>query len=87
MQPIYRAFVRFLFEEAAHSPVEYSAMLAMIILTVDVSVGSLGSYVTNPFWDTSNHLASQNAAYAKQTGQATGTVQGPGSGTVQVAGT
>ncbi len=60
MKQVYRAFGRFLADESAHASIEYASMLAMIILTVDVSVQSLGSYVCNPFWQTSNAIAAQN---------------------------
>jgi hypothetical protein len=66
MKQVYRAALRFLAEEEAHSPIEYSSMLAMIILTIDVSVTSVGSYVTNPFWDTSNALQTQNSQLASR---------------------
>jgi Flp pilus assembly pilin Flp len=86
MKLVLRALGRFLADEGAQAPVEYASMLAMIVLTIDVSVTSLGGYIGNPFWTTSNALASQNTVYANRTGQGNGTVQGPGGGTVQTSG-
>ena len=88
MQPVYRALTRFLADEEAHASVEYASVLAMIILTIDVSVASLGSVITNPFWETTNALAAQNAQIAKNTNQGSNS-QGSntqGGGSVQVAG-
>jgi Flp pilus assembly pilin Flp len=86
MKQVCRALVQFLADEGGQSPVEYASMLAMIVLTINVSVTSLGSYITNPFWDTSNALAAQNAQLAARTnGQGNGSGQGSGGGT-QVAG-
>jgi hypothetical protein len=89
VKPICRAFVRFLSAEEAHAPVEYASILALIILTVDLSVTSLGSYISNPFWTASNALATQNTVYGNRTGQG-GTSPSSGSttttGYVQVSG-
>jgi Flp pilus assembly pilin Flp len=82
VQQVYRAFVRFLADEGAHSPIEYSSILAMIVLTINVSVTSLGSLISNPFWTTSNTLAAQNTQIASRAS----TVQGPGGGAVQGSG-
>jgi Flp pilus assembly pilin Flp len=86
VQQVHRAFVRFLADEGGQSPVEYTSILAMIVLTINVSASALGSYVSNPFWSTSNALASQNSVYANRTNQGTGNVQGPGGGNVQNSG-
>ncbi len=66
MKPVYRAVVRFLADEGAHVAVEYAAVLALIILSLDLSVTSFGSYLSNPFWGASNALAAQNAQLAQQ---------------------
>ncbi|HZY89891.1 MAG TPA: hypothetical protein VFE78_34030 [Gemmataceae bacterium] len=84
MRSVSRACARFLADEAAHSSVEYASILAMVVLTIEVSVASLGSFVTNPFWTTSNALAAQNVQLGNRYNQGN---NGQGSGgTVQVSG-
>ncbi len=60
MKKCFASLVRFLSDEQANTSVEYAAMLSMILLTVNVSVETLGTSVSGKYNQASGAFASSN---------------------------